>query len=113
MLTTDASQARYLIDPTRLDLAREFRRMPRGYYSLELQQVLYRMRWSGVGQRHVLLMLEPGRRWMLAQLPARRGEPLQTFPEQVFTSIADAEWTVFCLRWELLTGESISNLNLD
>jgi hypothetical protein len=81
--------------------------------SLELQQVLYRMRWSGVGQRHVLLMLEPGRRWMLAQLPARRGEPLKTFPEQVFTSIADAEWTVFCLRWELLTGESISNLNLD
>jgi len=50
---------------------------------------------------------------MLAQLPARRGEPLKTFPEQVFTSIADAEWTVFCLRWELLTGESISNLNLD
>ncbi len=113
MLTTDPLQAHHPIDPTRLDLAREFRRTARGHYSLELQLVLYRMRWSGAGLRHVLLALEPGKRWMLAQLPARRGEPIKTFPDQVFTSIADAEWAVFCLRWELLTGHSLSTLNLD
>lgn len=113
MLTTQADSAHYRIDPTRTDLALEFRRTPRGQYSLELQRVLYRMRWSGAGDRHVLLTLEPGKRWMLAQLPGRRGVPIRRFPDQVFTSIADAEWAVFCLRWETLTGQSLANLNLD
>ena len=113
MLTTEASSAHYQIDPTRTDLALEFRHTPRGQYSLELQRVLYRMRWSGAGARHVLLVLEPGKRWMLAQLPGRRGAPLHTFPEQVFSSIADAEWAVFCLRWEALTGHSLATLKLD
>lgn len=113
MLTNTAQQAHYPIDPERLDLAREFRCTPRGHYSLELQLVLYRMRWSGAGLRHVLLTMEPGKRWMLAQLPARRGEPLKTFPDRLFDSLADAEWAVFCLRWEALTGRSLSNLNLD
>lgn len=113
MLTTDPHQAKYAVDASRLDLVREFRRSPRGPHSAELQLVLYRMRWSAAGLRHVLLTLEPGRRWMLGQLPARRGEPIKTFPDQVFDRLVDAEWVVFCLRWEQLTGRSLSDVNLD
>lgn len=113
MLTTDPQAAHYRIDPDRTDLALEFRRTPRGQYSLELQRVLYCMRWGGAGRRHVLVTLAPGRRWMLAQLPARRGEPVTTFPDQVFTSIADAEWAVFRLRWQALTGHSLDHLHVD
>jgi len=113
MLTLEAASAHYRIDPARTDLALEFLRTPRGQYSLELQRVLYRMRWSGAGDRHVLLTLDTGQRWMLAQLPGRRGAPLRTFPDRVFTRIADAEWAVFCLRWQVLTGVSIDHLKDD
>ena len=104
MLVNDPEAAHWPVDPTRLDLVEEFRRAPRGPHSDALQKLLHRMRWSGVGQRHVLVVLEPNRRWMLARMPATRGAPIETFPNRVFTSLAEAEWAVFVLRWEALTG---------
>jgi hypothetical protein len=95
------------VDPDRLDLVEEFRRAPRGPHGGELQKLLHRMRWGGVGGRYVLVTLEPGRRWMLGRLPGRRGVPVEIFPNQVFTDLAAAEWEVFRLRWELLTGRSL------
>jgi hypothetical protein len=99
------------VDPTRTDLVEEFRRNPRGPHGPELQVLLHRMRWAGdPGEpgRYVLMVLEPGRRWMLARLPRRRGEPLQPIPNQVFTSLADAEWEVFRRRWTALTGQELA-----
>lgn len=104
MLVNDPRAAHWPVDPGRLDLVEEFQRWPRGPHSDELQKLLHRMRWSGVGQRHVLIVLEPGRRWMLAQLPGRRGAPIRTFPNQVFTDLAEAERAVFLMRWDALTG---------
>jgi hypothetical protein len=108
--TSDPNAARYRIDPQRTDLALEFRRQIRGPYSDELQRVLHRMRWGPVGGRYLLYVLEPGRRWALARMPGERGEKVTVFDDCEFTSLEDAEWHVFKLRWKQLTG---TELNMD
>lgn len=107
MLEIDPAAARYPIDPDRLDLVEEFRRAPRGPHSDELQKVLHRMRWAGEARRYCAVVLEPGRRWVLGRLGARRGQPVETFPDQIFATTADIEWEVFCRRWEALTGRAL------
>ncbi|MET0529743.1 MAG: hypothetical protein ABW003_15670 [Microvirga sp.] len=107
MLYNDPSAARYPVDPNRRDLIEEFRRNPRGPHSEDLQKVLHRMRWAGVAGRYVLVTLEPGKKWMLGRLPAKRGGRIQTFPDKIYTSPLAAEWDIFCLRWEALTGQKI------
>lgn len=107
MLLNDPAAAHYEIDPRRVDLAHEFRAAPKGPHSDELQRVLHRMRWSAPGGRYVLFALEPGRRWMLARIPPTRGTPIETFANQVFTDLGEAEWHVFRLRWRELTGQDL------
>ena len=107
MLVNYASAAHWPVDPSRLDLVEEFRLRPRGPHSDELQKLLHRMRWSGdleASGRYVLVIKEPGRRWVLARLPRQRGKPIELLPNLVFTSLAEAEWEVFRRRWEALTG---------
>ncbi len=65
------------------------------------------MRWSGVTGRWVLITLEPNRRWMLGRLPEKRGVPMETFANRIFTRIEDAEWEIFRLRWEALTSTKL------
>jgi hypothetical protein len=110
MLVNYPEAAHWPFDPTRLDLVEEFRRRPRGPHGDELQKLLHRMRWAGdfeTGGRYVLVIETPGRTWLLARLPRRRGEPIQVMRNHVFTSIAEAEWGVFKLRWEALGGAPI------
>lgn len=107
MLLNDPASAHWQIDPTRLDLAAEFRSVPRGPHSDDLQRVLHRMRWQSPGGRYCLVAIEPGRRWMLARIPQARGVPMESFPNMVFTDIAEAEWMVFRLRWKALTGQEL------
>ena len=107
MLVNYSDAAHWPVDPSRQDLVEEMRARPRGPHSHDLQRLLHRMRWTGVGKRHVLITLDPGRRWMLARLPGRRGASIETFPNRVFTSLAEAEWAVFAIRWEALTGQKL------
>jgi hypothetical protein len=107
MLEIDPSAAHYPIDPDRLDLVEEFRRAPKGPHGDELQKVLHRMRWSGEARRYCALVVEPGRKWMLGRLAARRGQPIEKFADRIFTSLADVEWEVFCRRWEGITGRTL------
>ena len=110
MLVNYAAAAHWRVDPSRLDLVEEFRRKPRGPHGDELQKLLHRMRWSGdpeASGRYVLVVKEPGRRWVLGRLSRVRGKPIEILPNQVFTSIALAEWEVFKLRWEALTGTAL------
>ena len=92
------------IDPKRLDLVREFRARPFGAHSVELQQLLHRMRSAPIEGRHFLFMTRPHSEWTLARmsddLPIR---PVLT--DTVFTDLGEAEWHVFKLRWRELTGE--------
>jgi N,N-dimethylformamidase len=97
----------YEIDPSRLDLAREFRRKPLGHHSPELQAVLDRMRGIPIEDKHCLIVVKPREQWLLAQM---KGDPLMPVPVPgvVFTDLAEAEWTVFKLRWQMLTGHDLA-----
>ncbi len=98
----------YEIDPSRTDLAYEFRDNPDGPYSAELTLVVNRMRLMPLAERHVLICLEQGRRWMLARIPSARGVPVECFEDQVFTDHDEAVWEVFRRRWQTLTGEALA-----
>jgi hypothetical protein len=108
MLFNDPKAAQYHVDGDRADLVEEFRRNPRGPHSADLQKVLHRMRWAGVAGRYVLITVDPGKRWMLGRLSEKRGEPIETFPNRIYTAPVDAEWDVFCIRWKALTGREIA-----
>ncbi|MFC7555471.1 hypothetical protein ACFQU7_29460 [Pseudoroseomonas wenyumeiae] len=48
-----------------------------------MQKLLHRMRWAGDPAeegRWILVVVEPNRRWMLAQLPRQRGSPCVPCP---------------------------------
>ncbi|WP_158969300.1 hypothetical protein [Chachezhania sediminis] len=107
MLRTDPTTAHYPVDPARLDLAREFRAAPKGPHGPELRKLVHRFRWSGIGGRWCLITVEAGARWMLALLPDIRGEEIRTFPDTTFTSLEDAEWHVFRIRWKAHTGQDL------
>ncbi len=93
----------FRFDPTRLDLAREYRARPFGVHSPDLQYLLNLMRTSDVGGRYVLLMTRPHVQWTLARMPAcGLGAPQPT--NTTFDSLEEAEWAVFRLRWEALAG---------
>lgn len=97
----------YAIDPTRLDLAEEFRDKPYGRHSAELQRVLNRMRSEPFDGHYVLLRdgrFGPYRLACLGRTPADD----VTMTEHVFPSKRAAEWTVFKLRWRRLTGQDLA-----
>lgn len=105
--TSDPQAARHVIDPSRIDLAEEYRRNIRGPHSEELAKLLFRTRWGPIAGRYVLVVVEQGRRWMLARQPAERGAPVEIFRDRTFTSLEEAEWHVFKLRWRALTGQDL------
>ena len=111
MLVNYAEAAHWPIDPTRLDLVEEFRRQPRGPHGEDLQKLLHRMRWAGDFEtgagRYILVVKTPGKEWQLGRLPRERGKPIEVMGNRLFTSIAEAEWEVFKLRWEALTGKPL------
>ena len=84
---------------TRADLVAEFARSPFGRHSAELQEILDQFRAEPMGEKYVLVCLEPHRRWALARLPKRRGGEIAIMPDQEFASLEAAERAVFELRW--------------
>lgn len=96
----------YQIDPTRTDLAREFKARPFGVHSAELNALLLRMRGAPIEGKHVLVMTKPQAEWVLAEMTGDSPRP-RPIPESVFTNLAEAEWHVFKLRWERLTGHPL------
>lgn len=88
-------------------LVDEFRKSPIGHHSPELQRVMNVFRGQPTAGKYVLLCTKPHEEWVLAQLPQRRGQPLHVHHNRVFTSIEEAEWEIFRLRWEHFTGETL------
>ena len=56
---------------------------------------------------YVLVCTVPQCEWLLAIKAPGRGTPAEIVEGQVFTNPNEAEWEVFKLRWQALTGESI------
>lgn len=94
------------IDPTRLDLASEFRARPFGRHSADLQALLNVMRRAENCQDLILVSIEYGK-WVLGErLPD--GQPPRLLMDQVFTRVEDGEWEAFKRRWRTLTGQELS-----
>jgi hypothetical protein len=86
----------------------EFRTHPVGPHSPNLQRVLNAMRSAPLRGKYVLVCTKPHKEWVLGRLPGERGKPVELLPDQVFHSLADAEWTVFRLRWKEHTGTDLN-----
>ena len=96
----------YEIDPDRVELAREFRDQPFGPHSAELEMVLHRMRRGSFRGRHLLLLTDLDE-YTLAESSGVRGEPPRLLEGQVFSDPEEAEWAVFKIRWQRLTGQEL------
>jgi hypothetical protein len=94
----------YQFDKSRLDLVREFKAKPFGEHSPDLQYLLHLLRKPTGRPFHLLVMTEPDARWTLA-LMEPGGRKLPRLTNTSFTSLDDAEWHVFRLRWQELAGE--------
>lgn len=108
MILYDSRTAIHAWDGTRMDLAAEYRRSPRGPFSLELQRILDRMRMTPMKGRYALVILEPFRRWGLVRLAGERGVAPSPVEGVEFASMAEAEWDIFKRRWKELTGVPVS-----
>ena len=95
------------IDPSRTDLAHEFKAKPYGPHSPELQQVLSVMRWRETPGKHVLVEVPALSQWVLGRLPASRGEPVEVYDQTVFDRQEDGLWHLFKIRWEEHTGQRL------
>jgi hypothetical protein len=91
-----------LIDPSRLDLAAEYRDRPFGRHSPALQALLDTMRRAEYCQDLILVGIGDNR-WMLGKrLPG--GQPPHLFTDEIFTRLEDGEWAAFKRRWRALGG---------
>lgn len=97
----------FTIDPRRTDLALEFKRRPFGPHSPELQAVLNVLRSSRHCQNLLLVCTQPHTEWVLAEKQPD-GLPPRLFSDPVFSSLEEAEWHAFRLRWEAVTGKTLS-----
>ncbi|MCZ6506827.1 MAG: hypothetical protein O7A04_02090 [Acidobacteria bacterium] len=95
------------IDPSREDLAEEFRADPFGKHSPELQLLLNRMR-KGTARGRYALAVDSDGGYTLVQLSGVRGVAPTRLEEHRFSDPAEAEWVAFGLRWHALTGTRLS-----
>ncbi len=98
----------YEIDPSRTDLVEEFRNNPGGPHSPELTLVVNRLRVMPMADRHILVCTQRGRQWTLAKMPTLRGAKLELFEDRVFIDYNEGAWEVFKMRWQTVTGESLT-----
>jgi hypothetical protein len=99
----------YQIDPRRdRELVAEFRQNPIGQHSPNLQRVLNTLRGGPLEGKYVLVCTRPFAEWTLARHPGERGQPVELLRGQTFTSLEEAEWAVFRLRWKAHTGEELN-----
>ena len=100
----------YKIDPIRdRPFADEFRANPVGHHSPGLQRILNLLRGEPLKGKYVLVVVEPYRNWALARLSGERGQPVEIIEGKTYTSLDEAEWDVFKLRWEDATGQKLDS----
>lgn len=90
--------------PVPAALVEEFLAAPYGEHSPALRLLLLRLRSLPARGKHVLVEVEPFRRWRLGRL-AGPGEPVELLDEH-FTALEDGERHVFALRLAMLEREA-------
>lgn len=92
------------VDPSRLDLAAEFKASPSGPHSQDLQHLLKLLRWEPATHRYVATQLQSDGPWFLALTGPKR-TPVKIYNAISFESETQANWTVFRKRWQQKTGD--------
>jgi N,N-dimethylformamidase len=95
------------VDPSRLDLARQFREKPFGPHGSELQKLLKILRWDPIDDRIIAVQPRRGGPWQLARSTGPKGHPVEIFEGPGYSSAADAQWAIFRRRWERHTGQAL------
>ena len=95
------------VDPSRLDLAREFKSNPTGPHSPELQKLLKLLRWEPLAGRFVVVQPRRDGPWYLARTTGPKGHPLEIFYAHGYMTLAEAHWALFRKRWEQHTGQEL------
>ncbi len=93
-------------------LAFEYRDKPTAPHGERLQRILNVFRGGPLKGKYVLFASQPHREWLLARLTGESAAPIEVFADCRFTSLAEAEWEVFKLRWAAhggppLEGETV------
>jgi hypothetical protein len=96
----------YTVDPSRTDLALEFKSRPFGRHSDELQRILNLFRSDPLPGNYCLVCTKPHREWALAKFGQSSRDPVDLLGP-TFGSLAEAEWAVFKLRWQRHTGQTL------
>ena len=90
------------------DLAFEYRDHPTAPHGPRLQHILNVLRGGPLAGKYVLYNTVPHREWLLARQTGEREAPLEVFKGCKFTSLAEAEWEVFKLRWTAHGGPALA-----
>src|SRR5437867_705679 len=96
----------YTVDPSRTDLALEFKSRPFGRHGDELQRILNLFRSDPLPGNYCLVCTKPHREWALAKFGQSSRDPVDLLGP-TFGSLAEAEWAVFKLRWQRHTGQTL------
>lgn len=91
----------------RRDLVEIFRLNPLGPYPDALLHMLTILRGVPPDGKYVLIETEPEHEWVLGTLSGTRGVGPEIHGEYRFNDLAEAEWTIFRLRWAWWTGEEL------
>ena len=97
----------YEIDPSRTDLAEEFKQNPGGPYSPERTLLVNRLRLGPMEERTIMVCTKRGREWTLAKMPTVRGVKMEFYEDKVFDDYDAAAWEIFRMRWQAVTGEGL------
>ncbi|RZP25448.1 MAG: hypothetical protein EVA28_01580 [Candidatus Actinomarinales bacterium] len=82
-----------------LELAKEFKETPFGTHSEDLQHLLNIMRGAPIPGKYMIYMPDSNKTYIIAQHDTNPPyEPVLT--DMQFNNFIDAEWPVFCLRFE-------------
>ena len=91
------------------ELYREYCEMPIGAHSPNLQFILQHFRKAPCAGKYVLVAIQPHKRWRLAKLTGKRGNPVVT-EDIEFDDLAEAERYVFRVRWKQLCGQTLGEV---
>ena len=87
----------------------EFRLCPVGHHSPGLMRVLNTLRHEKSGHQIILVTRVAFKEWIIGIMPPSRDDTIVYLTDQVFHSREEAEWEVFCQRWEKHTGEKLNS----
>ena len=100
----------YKIDPDKdRQYIEEFRLCPVGHHSPGLMRVLNTLRHDKSGHQIILVTRVAFKEWIIGIMPPSRDDTIVYLTERVFHSREEAEWEVFCKRWEKHTGEKLNS----